>query len=86
MSNGIGKQWDEFETTANELNKTSTGDELSKSQEQKAVNLQTKLNNLKTSNPKLWTAASNMYTSVNETTGEPYTEDEILQAFPESNN
>jgi len=40
---------------------------------------------MKTTNPKLFTAASKMYTSVNPSTKQPYTHDEILQAFPELN-
>lgn len=57
----------------------SVGDE----QIQSAKTFETNLANMKTTNPKLFTAASKMYTSVNPTTKQPYTHDEILQAFPE---
>jgi hypothetical protein len=47
--------------------------------------LTTNLNNLKTTNPKLYTTASHMYTSNNPATGKPYDVSDILQAFPELN-
>lgn len=46
----------------------------------------TSLNNIKTSNPKLYSAASAMYTSNNPDTGQPYSAADILQAFPELNS
>lgn len=81
--NGIGKQYDEYTTTVNDLNKTTPKDDLIQSEEQKAQTIENNLTKIKTTNPKLFTAASKMYTSVNPTTGSPYTSDEILQAFPE---
>lgn len=43
------------------------------------------LQTVKTSNPSLYNTASNMYTSLNPDTGQPYTPADILQAFPELN-
>lgn len=85
ISNGIGKQWEDFDQTVSELNKTSTGQDIQQSEEQKSSKIETNLTRLKTSNPKLYSTASAMYTSVNPTTGKAYTSDEILQAFPELN-
>lgn len=64
----------------------NTGNDIVQSEQQKTQNLEDSLTALKTSNPKLFSAASKMYTSVNTVTGMPYTVDEILQAFPELNN
>lgn len=46
-------------------------------------NLTTQLNSLKTTNPKLYTSASSMFTSINPETGQPYSAEDVLQAFPE---
>lgn len=46
-------------------------------------NLATNLNNIKTTNPTLWGAATKMFTSLNPLTGQPYGADDVLQAFPE---
>lgn len=47
--------------------------------------LTSNLNAIKTSNPKLFQAASSMYTSNNPDTGQPYSASDILQAFSELN-
>jgi len=47
------------------------------------ANLTTNLNNIKTTNPTIWSAASKMFTSLNPTSGQPYSASDILQAFPE---
>lgn len=48
-------------------------------------NITTNLNKLKTTDPKLYSAASSMFTSLNPDTGQPYSAADILQAFPELN-
>lgn len=48
-------------------------------------NLTTNLTSVKTSNPKLYTAASSMFLATNPDTGQPYSAADILQAFPELN-
>ena len=44
-----------------------------------------KISGLKDKNPKLYDTVSKLYTSINPETNQPYTPDEILQAFPELN-
>lgn len=61
----------------------STGDEIIKTQQQEEDTVNSGLNKIKVSNPTLYKTASSMWTSVNPTTGNPYTAGEILQAFPE---
>ncbi len=79
-----GKDGSEFITDYSK-GYTSTSSNLIQLEEQKAQKIESALTTLKTSNPKLYTTASKMYTSVNPSTGAPYTSDEILQAFPELN-
>lgn len=61
------------QTTANLLTQGAQSD----------ANLTQNLTKLKTTNPKLYDAASSMYTSINPDTGQPYTAEDIYQAFPE---
>ena len=64
-------------------NKASANSQLlldSKAQEQAVTS---GLKAIQTSNPKLYQAASTMFTSVNPSTNQPYTAEDILQAFPE---
>lgn len=50
---------------------------------QSAKSFETNLAAMKTTNPKLFKVVSEKYTSINPKTKQPYTHDEILQAFPE---
>lgn len=61
----------------------SASDALLLKAKQDESSLTTNLQSIKTTNPSVFTAASNMYTSVNPDTGQPYTAADILQAFPE---
>lgn len=48
-------------------------------------NLTTNLQSIKIANPKVYSAASTMFTSINPDSGQPYSASDILQAFPELN-
>lgn len=63
----------------------SASDKLLIDEQNNENNLTTNLQSMKTSNPKIYQAASSMYTSINPSTNQPYTAADILQAFPELN-
>lgn len=65
------------------VGKPSTNDQMLLDQKTKENNLTDNLTSIKTSDPKLYIAASNMFLSVDPDTGQPYTAADILQAFPE---
>lgn len=48
-------------------------------------NITTNINNLKTSNPSLYNAASSMFVATDPSTGLPYSPADILKAFPQLN-
>lgn len=64
----------------------SASDQSLITQKENESNITTNLNNIKTSNPSLYSAASSMFTSINSDTGQPYSAADILQAFPELNS
>ena len=55
------------------------------SEEQKQEQITVKLTDIKTTNPVLYKVIADMFISINSETGQPYSADEILQAFPELN-
>lgn len=67
------------------VGKPSSSDQLLITQKNNENNLTQNLNSIKTTNPKIYSAASTMFTSVNPDTGQPYSAADILQAFPELN-
>lgn len=65
------------------VGKPSASDQIMVKEKQNENNLTDNLNNIKTSNPKLYSTASSMFTAINPDTGQPYSASDILQAFPE---
>ncbi len=61
----------------------SISDTLVQNSQQEDQKVQSGLKAIQSTNPKLYTAASGMYISNNPTTGQPYSAEDILQAFPE---
>lgn len=65
------------------IGEPSASDSLLIQHKQDENNITVNLQKMKTTNPKLYTAASNMYTTNNPETGQPYSMDDILQVYPE---
>lgn len=67
------------------IGEPSASDKLLIEHKDNEDNITKAMNSLKTTNPKLYDAASGMYTSLNPETGQPYSPADILQVFPELN-
>lgn len=73
----LSAEFDPFGTASNPYSP------VAQAQAESGANFDSNLSAMKTTNPTIFKAASNMYTSVNPKTKQPYTHEEILQAFPE---
>lgn len=69
--------------TPDELKGEVSSNDLIQQHQDNENKITTNIQNLKTSNPEAYKGASAMMTTVNKDTGQPYSAEDILQAFPE---
>ncbi len=67
------------------VGKPTASDQLLIDHKNAENNITTNINSLKTTDPNIYKTVTTMFTSLNPSTGQPYTTDDILMAFPQLN-